>query len=282
MNYLDFGKALPWAAITQRTLLTDMFNTLIKAEASVSNILKVVGVACRGEQIVACTPSGETALSFPSVAEQTIKRYAGGNDSTKECGTTAGSFIKCKCWGCGLPHPWSKKEKGKFVVICPNANKPGICEHTTAQIKDFQEQKGRKHAKGSKRMNVNTLNWEDIPVKRRVVLLQQHHTGSVVTTDGGSVASSITGATTTRSPGKRISHITLHQDVIVLAGSSSLLPILVAIHSPMPHITLQTGMAHKEKDCPNLQCVFNTGTAQSTANFHFMEAVVCQFPHILK
>ena len=126
------------------------------------------------------------------------------------------------------------------------------------------------------------LNWEDIPTERCVVLLQQHHAGSVVTTDGGSIASSITGATTTQSPGKRISHVTLHQDVIVLVGLSSLSPIPVAIHSPMAHITLQTGTAHEEKDCPNLRCVFKTGAALSTANFHFMEAVVHQFPHILK
>ena len=96
------------------------------------------------------------------------------------------------------------------------------------------------------------LNWEDIPTEHRAVLLQQHHSGSMVTTDGGSVASSITGATATRSPSKGISHVTLHQDVVVLAGSSSLPPIPVAIHSPMAHITLQTGMAHEEKDCPNL------------------------------
>ena len=103
------------------------------------------------------------------------------------------------------------------MVICPNANKPGICEHAAAQIKDLQEQKGCKHAKGSKRKNVDTPNWEDIPTKRRAVLLQQHHTGSVVTTDGSSIASLITGAMTMWSPDKCVSHITHHQDAIVLA-----------------------------------------------------------------
>ena len=156
MNYPNFGKDRSQATITQHTLITEMLNALIKAKASVSNILEVVGVARGGEQFLAGTPSGETALSFPSVAEQTITRYTGGDDSTKGSGTTAGSFIKRKCWGCGLPHPWSKKEKRKFVVICPNANKPGIRKHAAAQIKDFQEQKGCKHANGSKRKNVNT------------------------------------------------------------------------------------------------------------------------------
>ena len=50
----------------------------------------------------------------------------------------------------------------------------------------------------------------------------------------------------------------------------------------MAHITLETGMANEEKDCPNLTCVLDTGVALSMANFHFMDAVVRQFPHILK
>jgi len=50
----------------------------------------------------------------------------------------------------------------------------------------------------------------------------------------------------------------------------------------MAHITLATGSPNEEKDCPNLRCVFDTGAALSTANLHFMEAVVRQFPHILK
>jgi hypothetical protein len=75
MNYPNFGKARPQVAITQRTLLTGMLNALIKAKASVSNILEVVGVARGGEQLFMGTPSGATALSFPSVAEQTITGY---------------------------------------------------------------------------------------------------------------------------------------------------------------------------------------------------------------
>jgi hypothetical protein len=126
MNYPGFGKARPRAAITQCTLLTDMLNALIKAKASVSNILEVVGVAHGSEQFLVGTPSGESALSFPSVAEQTITPYTRGGDSTKGSGTTTGSFIKRKCWGCGVPHPWSKKERGNFLIICPNADKPGI------------------------------------------------------------------------------------------------------------------------------------------------------------
>ena len=120
----------------QRTLLTDMLTALIKTEASVNNILQVVGVHCRGEQFLSGTAQG-SGLSLASVAKQTLKHYAGGDDSTK--GSEGGGFVERKCWECGLPHPWSKKEKGKYVVICPNANKPGIRANAAIQIKDFQE-----------------------------------------------------------------------------------------------------------------------------------------------
>ena len=50
----------------------------------------------------------------------------------------------------------------------------------------------------------------------------------------------------------------------------------------MAHISLQTGTSVEEKDCPNLRCVVDTGAALSTANFHYMEAVIRQYPHILK
>jgi hypothetical protein len=282
INYPDFGKARSRNALDQRTLLTDMLGALIKSETSVTNILEVIGDARGGEQFLSNPPPGGSAPAFPSVAETTLNRYSRRDDSTKGSDTT-GSFIERKCFGCGQPHPWAKKEQGKFVVCCPNANKPGIREHAAAQIKDFQARRGRKNSKGTKRKNLNTVNWDDIPSARREVLLQQHRAGSTVTLDGGgSVASSITGATTTRASGNRNGSLTLHQDVVVLSSNSSKPPIPIAIHSPMAHISLQTGTSVEEKDCPNLRCVVDTGAALSTANFHYMEAIIRQYPHILK
>ena len=283
INYPDFGKARSRGALTQRTLLTDMLSALIKTEKSVSNILDVIGEARGGEQFL--IPGG-SAPAFPSVAETTLNRYSKGDDSTKGSDTTGGgSFIERTCFGCGQPHAWSKKEKGQYVIVCPNANKPGITEHAAAQIKDFQARRGRKHSKATKRKNLNTVNWDDIPSERREVLLQQHRASSVVTTDGGgSVGSSITGATTspTRASSNCNGSLTLHQDVVVLSSKPSKPPIPIAIHSPMAHISLQTGTSAEEKDCPNLRCVVDTGAALSTANFHYMEAVIRQYSHILK
>ncbi len=50
----------------------------------------------------------------------------------------------------------------------------------------------------------------------------------------------------------------------------------------MPHLTLQTGTSNEEKDCPGLRCMIDTGASLSTANFHYMEVVVRQYPQILK
>ncbi len=50
----------------------------------------------------------------------------------------------------------------------------------------------------------------------------------------------------------------------------------------MAHLTLQTSTSNEERDCPALKCVFDFGAALSHANFHFMEAVIWQFPYILK
>ncbi len=205
INYPDFGKARSRGALEQRTLLTDMLSALIKSENSVSNILEVIGDARRGKQFLINPPPGGSAPAFPSVAETTPNRYSKGGDSTKGSDTT-GSFIERKCFGCGQPHPWAQKENGKFVVCCPNANKPGIREHAAAQIKDFQARRGRKNSKATKCKNLNTVNWEDIPSECCEVLLQQHRSGSTVTLDGGSVALSITGASTTRASGKWESH----------------------------------------------------------------------------
>ena len=54
------------------------------------------------------------------------------------------------------------------------------------------------------------------------------------------------------------------------------------IHSQMAQLTLLTGSVNEDRDSPNLRCVLDSGAALSTVNFHFMEAFIRQFPHILK
>jgi hypothetical protein len=146
----------------------------------------------------------------------------------------------------------------------------------------MQARKRRNARNNKKRKNINTVNWEDIPESRRAILAAQQHESINKVAPGSvnSTASSLTGAS---SPGLiRRGNVTLHQDVIILSTQSSKPQIPIAIHSPMPHLTLQTGKSSEEKDCPGLRCMLDTGASLSTANFHYMEAVVRQYPQILK
>ncbi len=125
---------------------------------------------------------------------------------------------------------------------------------------------------------MNTINWEDIlPQRHEVILQQQQSLMSVVT----SMASSLMSPTCS-SMALKCNNIVLHQDAVVLTKESSKPPILITIHSLMANVTLQTGCCDETRDCPGLHCVFNSGAALNTANYHFMEAVIRQYPHIVK
>jgi hypothetical protein len=129
---------------------------------------------------------------------------------------------------------------------------------------------------------MNTINWEDIPPQRHQVILQQQHLVMlVVMADTTSVASSLTypicGSTV-----HNCSNVILHQDAVILTTEPSKPPIPITIHSPVTHVTIQTSCCDKTKDCPGLHCIFNSGAALSTANYHFMEAVIRQYLHIVR
>ena len=274
-HYPEFGQVRPRAAITQRRILTDMLKALIRAEADVSNILEIVGVEKRAGEQFHAAPSVAPAL--PSVAERTIKSY-----SPRE-GTDGGNA----CFGCGdFRHPWARKINGKWVIQCPMKDKPGVMERAKLAISRLQSRRGRKKREAIKRRNVNTLNYDDLPqsTRERILLQAAGRAGSTSESASVSVNSSVTGGSGAIGGQGSASrgNITLHQDVVVFTSDSRKPPLPISIHSPMAHLTIRTGVPDEEKDCPNLKCVFDSGAALSTANFHFMEAVIRQFPHILK
>jgi hypothetical protein len=281
VHYPDFGQARKRTAIIQRRILMDMLKALIRAEADVSNILEVVSADKRRGEQFHVKPSAVPA--YLSVAEQTINSYTpGGGDALKSVETEGKDL---SCFGCGHPHLWSKKVNGKWVVICPNKDQPGVRERVKLTILQYQTRQRKKTRKNQKRKNVHTLNLEDLPQSTQDRILFQHRTkasGATTNATSVSVSSLITGATGSVRTGVKRGSITLHQDVVVLASNSTKPPIPIAINSPMAHLTLQTGTSTEDRDCPGLKCVFDSGAALSTTNFHFIEAVIWQFPHILK
>jgi hypothetical protein len=169
-------------------------------------------------------------------------------------------------------------------VICPRADDPSVREKAELNIQKYQARKKRNARNNKKRKNVNTVNWEDIPELRREVLAAQHYASLHKVVPGGasSAASTLTGASGPPAGLIRRGNLTLHQDVVNLSTQSSKPQIPITIHSPMPHLIMQTGTSKEEKDCPGLRCMLDTGASLSTANFHYMEAVVRQYPQILK
>ena len=141
-----------------------MLSALIKTENSVSNILGVITDARGGEQFLINPPPGGSTTAFPSVAETTLQRYVKGDDSTKGSDTTGGSFIERKCVGCSLAHPWSRKEKGQFVVVGPNANKPGIREQLQLKSRVFRRDGGASHpSRQSARISTRLIGMISLP-----------------------------------------------------------------------------------------------------------------------
>jgi hypothetical protein len=68
---------------------------------------------------------------------------------------------------------YSKNVDGKFIVVCPNANNPGVRDKAALEIQKFTQRRRRNLRNNKKRKNLNTVNWADIPEQRKAILLDQ-------------------------------------------------------------------------------------------------------------
>jgi hypothetical protein len=171
--------------------------------------------------------------AYPSIAERTISTVTpSGDDATK---LTTKNSEELKCFGCGQHHPWSKKESGKWVIICPNASKPGVQERAKLANLQFQMRKKKQAHEYKKHTNVNTLNWEDLPPQsRKWILLQQQALSSVVGSNTTSMSFSITGGTGLIGFGsKKQNRITIHKDIFIFTSNSTKPPIPIGIPAPL-------------------------------------------------
>ncbi len=131
-NYPNHGKTQPHLATNQRCILINMLQALVKTEAVVTNILEVVRCDQQGsEQFFQ-----DLAHTFKSLAEQTIDKYA-GSKGTKPSNGKRPTGGKLKCFGCNGPHPWSRKNNGQWMVVCPNGLRPGVAQKAQPEINKF-------------------------------------------------------------------------------------------------------------------------------------------------
>jgi len=130
-RYPNHAQIRDRSAVVQRQILSEILTTLSQAETDESHILEIVGGdKCGGEQFHGSTPSGST---FPSLAERTISSYDTGGTRT-----TSASNSELKCFGCGGPHSWSEKKGRNWVIICPQADQPGVRDHAKDEIAKFR------------------------------------------------------------------------------------------------------------------------------------------------
>ena len=146
-HYSDFGQIRPRTAITQRRILTNMLKALIRAEADVSNILEIVGAYKRAGEQFHATPT--VVSSLPSVAERTVKSYTPGICSGMTPGNKADANLLC--FGCGGPHHWAKKMHGKWVILCPHKDQPGVMDRAKLAIAQLQSRWKKKTRENQKR-----------------------------------------------------------------------------------------------------------------------------------
>jgi hypothetical protein len=107
---------------------------IIVAEESISRVHKIAKEAVSNPSFIAKVNS--------SVAEDTLNRYSGGNNTNT-------------CWGCGKPGHGFADKAGN--VICPDKDKSGISEAADKKRKEFNDKLKKKKNDGRKKRDASTL-----------------------------------------------------------------------------------------------------------------------------
>jgi hypothetical protein len=173
------------------------------------------------------------------------------------------------CFGCIGIHPWVQNG----MVVCPNANKPGVQEAAQAAYKKWLD-KNRSH-RGNRKRNRDTVDYDKLSDANKAKVRE------AVLASMAKETSSSTSSVSPAAKGNKKPKI-LMIDIVVLSAATASRSILPApIVSNFPHIHLQLGT---DLDCPNcsiVQCVVDTAVALSTGNFHFVAAVAKCYPHCI-
>jgi hypothetical protein len=153
------------------------------------------------------------------------------------------------------------------VVVCPNANKPGICMAAQAAYKKWIE-KSRACCKNRKR-NRSVDDYDKLSNANKAKMKEAVLASMTIQVrhDGDNTPSKVNSSTTcTKEP------MILMVDIAVLLLATASHDISPApIMSNFPHIHLQLGSDLDCPNCPLVHCVVDTATASSTGNFHVLQ-----------
>jgi hypothetical protein len=154
------------------------------------------------------------------------------------------------------------------VVVCLNANKPGVCAATQLAYEVWLKKTKARHENKKRNHGVNFDKLSDANKAKMKEAVLASMKMDAHTSNG----------TTMASPRKK--PMILVANVIILSLASGSRDILPApIMSNFPHIHLQLSTNLGCPNCPVVHCIVNTAAALSTENFHFIAAVAKQYPH---
>ena len=273
-NYADHAILHDLDASYQRRKFPAILQAMQSAEEEVQSISAIARSSVGGGQAFPLS-----AQSFPSQAERTLAHYkSGGGYSSDASGARSDGYRsdrsggsrrsmgrRHRCFGCGDErHPWVQDG----VIICPNADKPGVRAAAAKSFAEFRERMKTRRAnrKRDRPVDYNSLSEENKAKVKEAVL--------------SSMATEATAGSGSVTPPARKKPMILIADVVVLSSTSHTRDILPApIVSNFPHIHLQLGTTLNCPGCPLIRCVIDTAAALSTGNFHFVAAVAKQYPH---
>jgi hypothetical protein len=280
----------------QRKILQQMLQAAQQAEDDYGSTQRIVcEVVGLSQAFTAGAVIGGSPLvpAFPSQAETTLARYSVGGgyftDGSWVTDWSSGQGSPCTwtCFGCGGPHPYSEYRNGNHVVVCPNRDNPGVCEHAAKNIEKMHKKRKKKHIQNTKRKNLGTTNFSDFDDIGQQRIQEQclAAVGGHKVSDNNSATSSVTGPGPHAPPashgcGQGSRNRVFVVDVSVLAASTPLkqqMPIL--IQSNLPHIPIKFGKDLNDPNCPTICCVVDMCAPLTVGSFHFFAAIAKRFPH---
>ena len=296
-NYPDHAVLHDLSASYQRGKFQDILQAMQMAEDEVNSISEIARSTVNGQAFHA------DASVNASQAERTLSRYGGGSYTSEggnsggyrsdggasggyrsDGGRSTGSNDsrlgrRDRCFGCSGSHLWVVDG----VVVCPNADKPGVRE---AAAKNYQSWLEKSRARRAKRKSKDPTQQSlytalSAADKQRamsdaIALMAATHNSNRVTAH---VAPAPPAAAYNPLLPNKVPRI-LIADIAVLSSASDTKGMLPApIVSNFPHIQLQIGSSDEGADCPVIRCVVDTAAALTTGNFHFVAAVAKRYPH---
>jgi hypothetical protein len=224
--YPDHSMIHNMNAIFQRSRFPQILTAMQMVEDKVASISAIVRDSIGAQAFTANAPT------FASQAKYTFDRYAKGGYSSKSGYSTNGGgycsdggcsdssqVFRCKlsqddkCLGFQGSHPCIRNK----VIVCPNKDKPGICEAYKTNYKEWLE----RCKKLNKKHMEKSITFDNLSAKDKAKI-QESVLASLWVSSGNNKTLTITADSSMRSPPAKKPHMTILVINVVVLSSASL------------------------------------------------------------